>query len=58
MIYILWLLMFGVCGGIFFVLTAFLSGEQTQFCVLLTVLLLEAGWITAEFIDEMEIKKC
>lgn len=58
MIYLLWLLMFGVCGGICFVLTAFLSGAQTQNCVLLMVLLLVAGWITAEFIDDMESKKC
>jgi hypothetical protein len=58
MIYLLWLLMFGVCGGIFFVLTAFLSGAQTQFCVLLMVLLVVAGWIIAEGIDNMESKKC
>lgn len=58
MIYILWLLMFGVCGGIFFVLTAFLSGAHTEMCALLTVLFLIAGWITAEFIDELESKKC
>lgn len=58
MIYILWLLMFGVCGGVFFVLTAFLSGAQTQNCVLWMVVLLIAGWITAEFIDELESKKC
>lgn len=58
MIYLLWLLMFGVCGGIFFVLTAFLSGAQAQNCVLLMLALLVAGWITAEFIDEMEVKKC
>ena len=58
MIYLLWLLMFGVCVGVCFVLTAFLSGEQTQMCVLLMVLLVVAGWITAEIIDDMESKKC
>ena len=58
MIYLLWLLMFGVFGGICFVLTAFFSGAQTQVCVLFMVALLVAGWITAEFIDEVESKKC
>jgi acyl-CoA synthetase (AMP-forming)/AMP-acid ligase II len=58
MIYLLWLLMFGVFGATGFVLTAFFSGAQTQVCVLFMVLLLVAGWITAEFIDEVESKKC
>jgi hypothetical protein len=58
MIYILWLLMFGVCGGVFFLLTAFLSGSQTEMCVLLMVFLVVAGWIIAEVIDNMESKKC
>jgi len=50
--------MFGVLGAICFVLTAFFSGTQTQqTCVLLMVLLLVVGWMTAEFIDEVESKK-
>jgi ABC-type Na+ efflux pump permease subunit len=58
MIYFLWLFMFGVLGAICFVLTAFFSGTQTQqTCVLLMVLLLVVGWMTAEFIDEVESKK-
>ena len=55
MIYLLWLLMFSFCGGLFFLAIGFLFGVlPADFCVLLASVFVVFSWLTAMQIEEWE----
>ena len=55
MIYFLWLLMFGFCGGLSCLAIGFLSGVlPADFCVLLAGVFFIFSWLTAMQIEEWE----
>ena len=58
MIYFLWLLMFGFCGGLCFLAIGFLSGAlHGDFCLILASVFFIFSWLTATQIEEIEEAK-
>lgn len=55
MIYVLWLLMFGFFGGLFFLALGFLSGAMSwDFCLIVSCVFFIFSWLTAMQIEEFE----
>lgn len=58
MIYVLWLLMFGFCGGLCFLAVGFLTSAFTvDFCLAVASITLIFIWLTGIQIEEIEESK-